>query len=229
MSSVFVLHLRLMNSHERRIVKRALAQSGIQISELSSTQSKLPIKENQSRQKLSRVLRIATLLHGQLWKVILGLTTLGGFGFWQLWPRVDIEPYTSLDPHSPFAQQFSVQNNSLYPLKNVQPRCRIDKIRSQGRPNLAMDNSTVIFPKERVESLSSSAKTTATCDLNSVFLRPEGSQYTDLKIAIQVDYSLPLPIHTRRCWEANFLGKRGVGNSYIWTYQDAADCPALSK
>lgn len=136
------------------------------------------------------------------------------FGVYVFWPTIVIEPYALTDPTNPFAQQFSVQNASLYSIYNVEPACFFPPDSGYFLHNMATS-----LQREELGELKSGAKTTLTCGINDS--RQSESQ---LKVDPRVTYTLPF-IKVQRCYKVEFIGKPGSnGGTYVWTYHGTAKC-----
>jgi hypothetical protein len=153
-----------------------------------------------------------------IWTV--ALVTLTGVGFWQLRPKISIEPYASLNLHVPFAQLFSIQNQSLYGILDVSPRCGVNAVES----NVGLSGAfTFVNMADAVAYLAPNTKTNATCRLDT--LLGTAREYPRLSIDIWVVYKLPL-LGIYRCDSAKFKGVKSADGTFIWTYDGASDCPA---
>lgn len=130
---------------------------------------------------------------------------------WALKPGIAIEPYSSTDPTKPFAQQFSVQNTSVYTIHNVLTLCGFPQ-----DSNFNLRNLSVTKLEDQVDALESMAKTTLTCPIDS------GPVNQEMNITPWVRYETPLGFHM--CKAVNFKGKPAVGGTYIWTYHGSAPC-----
>jgi hypothetical protein len=219
--SVCLLHFYGMDARQRRTIKRALERAGIPISEQTHTQS----TPRQRQEKPSKVWLRALRIHGWFWKLLLALVTLSGIGLWQLWPRIGVDPYVSLDPHSPFAQQFYVQNNSVYSIDNVESRCMAVDVRAG---HVSGSQFAVQNPFDRAGHLTPGAKTNVTCKLDVIFgLFGNPQPYQTLLIAIVTTYKAP--IFSTQCNAATFKGEPAYGGTYVWTYAGADTCPHLPR
>ncbi|MGH9614339.1 MAG: hypothetical protein ACRD4P_14795, partial [Bryobacteraceae bacterium] len=79
-------------------------------------------------------------------------------------PSVLIEPYAYLDPSDPFKTQFSVTNDGLLSINDVQISCRLDNVVAQSR-NIRVhiaDSESRDFSKSYPE-IDSHATETAEC------------------------------------------------------------------
>jgi hypothetical protein len=132
-------------------------------------------------------------------------------GLWSLKPGITIEPYSSTDPTRPFAQQFSVQNTSIYTIYDVLPLCGFPQ-----NSNFNLRNLSITRGDEQIEKLESGAKTNLTC---SVATDPISQE---MNITPWVKYVTPLGLHL--CKAVNFKGKPAAGGTYIWTYHGSAPC-----
>jgi hypothetical protein len=140
---------------------------------------------------------------------------LGGYAL--LRPHVSVEPYPSRDPHNPFAELFYVQNNSLYTIHEVEPRCGARNVqvgRVSGR------GFSVVGPFDFWHDLPPGSKMTVTCHLGELF--GASNYYPSLLITIIVDYKAPLNLS--RCLAANFNGKPAIDGTFIWTYDGSEGC-----
>jgi len=207
-----------VNSHQRRILKRMLKRHGL---------SAVPIQQPDIPQKTpensiaAQTKRLLTRGVSKIVGLILAAATLVGYVV--LVPRVDVDPYASLNPNNPFAQQFVVQNNSVYSLRDVFSGCSMNSVltdQNSGLSGLTMFPSRTLSKKtgEQMDVLEPNAKMTVGCNPHSVFL----GRFTDLHVTILVMYRLPLGIH--RCKGVRFLGKSTSNSTFIWTYQGTDAC-----
>jgi hypothetical protein len=139
-----------------------------------------------------------------------------------LQPSISIEPYASQDPHRPFAQQFYLQNNSVYDIQAVEPLCGIGNVRA-GRTT--MGDFSIMNPFDFAGSLAPGAKTNVTCPLDQLF--GDFGEYHELQITIWAKYNLPFGISS--CKATNFSGEPATGGTFIWTYRGSPDCESLKK
>jgi len=203
-----------MNSHQRRILKRAY-QAGI----ASVGSPSVPQKQRQAlKEPESKALKRTRVANTWLWKLLLGLATLSGIGF-VIWPRIGVEPYASLNPQNPFAQLFYLENKSPYPIEDVFPQCvavdvSINDI--HGRAFSVMDLMGA------THQLSSGAKMNVTCRIDLLFEQPQ--TYQNLAIAVRATYKVPW-IGWKRCTAVSFVGVHSVNGTYVWTYRGADSCP----
>jgi len=188
------------------------------------TPSKQQSDTPKNRKKTSITVYAKQLLTRGVIKIgglILVVATL--LGYVVLVPKVDVDPYASLNPNNPFAQQFVVQNNSVYSIRDVFSGCSMNSVFTD--QNSGASGSTT-FPSrtlsrktgEQMDVLEPDAKMTVGCNPNSVFL----GRFTDLHVTIQVMYRLPLGF--RRCKGVRFLGKSTSDSTYIWIHQGTDAC-----
>ena len=199
---------RHLNSKQRRAAQHAARRAGIDITKAMSppnTQIERTTKQSSLRRRFRKSRRRA-------WAIVVMLATFGSIlGFYILRPDVLIEPYASLDPSRPFAQQFSVQNASNYPIIDVAPLCFFGQ-----DSGMFIKNMSLAQADEIVKSLEPGAKTTLTCRIDT------GPMQQELNIVPWVEYTIPFGI--RRCKAVNFRGKPAVGGTYIWTYHGSRTC-----
>jgi hypothetical protein len=158
------------------------------------------------------------------WAVIGGAATLLSYlGLIQLKPNISIEPYASQDPSKPFAEQFSLQNNSVYDIQQLEPSCGVINVRAG---NLTMKDFSVVNLFDFVGRLSPGAKTTVTCRLDQL-LGDAPNKYGPLQISIWVKFKIPFGIS--ECKESSFSGIQAADGTFIWTYRGYGDCPRASK
>jgi hypothetical protein len=138
------------------------------------------------------------------------LGSVGCLGIYVLRPSVTIEPYASLDPTRPFSQQFSIQNNSVYAIRFLEPGCGFP-----ADSNFAMlqgINLSNIFDNQDI--LQPGDKSTFTCSIDVPGTKNE------IKLNPWVVYDLPFGLHA--CKAISFRGKSGYGGNYLWTYNGSA-------
>ncbi len=150
------------------------------------------------------------------WAGIVVIATLLSYAV--LKPSIAIEPYASQDARQPFAEQFYLQNNSIYQLDGVTPYCSIIDVRAG---NLRMRGFTLVNPPDFVGPLDVGAKTTITCRLDSLFSL--SNRYGPLQIILWVTYKTPLGFSG--CKASNFDGKPVADGTFIWTYRGSPACP----
>lgn len=150
-----------------------------------------------------------------VWAAILGVATL--VGLIQLKPSISVEPYSSQDPHNPFTEQFSLQNNSAYKIQNIESRCGIINVRAE---NVSLQNFSVMYPGDTPGHLQAGAKTTITCRLDQ--LVGMTGRYKSLEIGLMIKFKVPLGIS--ECKESRFNGLQTTDGNYIWTYRNSEDC-----
>ncbi len=167
-----------------------------------------------------RFLRFLTIGKA-LWAVVVGAATL--LSYVVLKPNLSIEPYTSQDPHRPFAEQFYLQNNSIYDIHEVIPRCGIGNVKAG---NVTMRDFSILNFRDVTDTLAPGAKTTTTCILDQLF-KDTPQSYGQLNITIWVTYKLPFGIS--KCQATNFSGKPVSDGTYIWTYRGFLNCKDLDK
>jgi hypothetical protein len=163
----------------------------------------LPPRQNQFPKWIQKA-------HVRVWGVVIIISTLAGLlGLNILRPDVLIDIYASTDPSRPFAQQFSVQNASVYAIRDVRSMCGFNRDSGIGLSDLSIEG-------EKVEVLEPGAKMTLTCRIGTGPIRHE------LNIVPWVLYAIPLGMH--KCKAARFKGKPAAGGTYIWTYQGSEPC-----
>ena len=81
------------------------------------------------------------------------------WGVDRLKPSVAVEPYATQDRYNPFAEQFYVQNHSLYAVRNVTPLC---KVRDVNVAPAHMKNFSIMDMAEIRKDLAPEAKSTVT-------------------------------------------------------------------
>jgi hypothetical protein len=197
-----------LSRKQKRALRRRKAAAQSQVSATEPQQNKKP----KPRPKPSRLPESIRKVSGRIWGVLIAIATLASLlGFYILRPDVLIEPYASTDLTSPFGQQFSVQNTSVYAIRNVQPMCGFDQ-----DSGFNIKNFSISSAREKVEALEPGEKTTLTCRVATGPIRQE------LNIVPWVKYTIPFGIH--RCKAARFRGKPGSGGVYIWTYNGSTSC-----
>ena len=154
---------------------------------------------------------------------IVALATITGIGFWQLRPKVLIEPYASLNPHNPFTQQFSIENQSLYTISELSPRCELNLVEAE---HATWKDVGVKDVKDAATSLDSGTKTTGTCALDKFFA--EFGAYKRLEITFWVSYKDPV-FGSKHCKSATFKGKPSAAGDFLWTYDGARECFAWAN
>jgi len=143
-----------MNSKERRAHNRSLKRAGVPIKSKEPKEPPPPPPKPPSKwwPRAKAVFKSARFL-------ITAFSTL--IGYLVLKPSILIEPYATQDARRPFAEQFSVQNNSVYDISQVFSACIIDNVQI-GTGLIA--NSGFNESPFYVDTLSSGGgKTTATC------------------------------------------------------------------
>jgi hypothetical protein len=203
-----------VNSHQRRKHLRSASSSGV----TSLPQSSKPKKAKAIPKR--RFLAFLTI-GKTLWAIVVGAATL--LSYVVLKPNISIEPYASQDPHRPFAEQFYLQNNSVYAIHEVMPRCGIGNVRAG---NVTMRDFSMVNPFDMVGTLAPGAKTTVTCILDQLF-KDTPQSYGQLHITIWATYKLPFGISG--CQATNFGGKPASDGTYIWTYRGSLNCKDLDK
>jgi hypothetical protein len=202
-----------MNSRDRRTYKRLLARAGVSL----KPQQPKPKKVTEKRSILRRFLTLGKFL----WTLVVAFPTL--LSYVVLRPSIAIEPYASQDLRKPFAEQFYLQNNSVYDIREVVPRCGIGNVRTG---NIRMGNFSVLNPSDVADNLAPGTKTTVTCILDRLFMDNPQS-YGQLSITIWATYKIPLGF--AGCRATNFSGKPVSDGTYIWTYRGALNCKDLDK
>ena len=158
-----------------------------------------------------------------VWTIVGGTATLLSYAI--LKPIVSIEPYASQNSREPFAEQFYLQNDSIYNIHAVSPQCGIAYVRNEF---YRIGDSVIQNLADTVDTLTPGAKTTFTCDLTYAFgPRRDAEKYMNLDITILVNYKIPMGI--TKCQASNFSGKRVSDGSYIWTYHGSANCQDTLK
>lgn len=159
-------------------------------------------------------------MHRTFWKILLAAAAISGVGLWQLWPKIAIEPYVSLDAHAPFSQQFSIQNQSLYTISQLLPRCEATDVEVG---NSSAKGISVANPEQDLfDHLSPGAKMNATCRIGVLSGTPNG--YKSLLVRVWITYKLPI-VGLRRCNAGKFRGMQASGGTFVWTYEGADECP----
>lgn len=213
-SSTFEPHN--VNSRQRRKRLHNLETSGNKTS-FNQPPSKSKKAKSTSRLRLARFVTIGKIV----WALVVGAATLLSYNV--LKPSISIEPYASQDPLGPFTEQFYLQNNSIYDIHQVVPRCGIENVRST---NFTMSDFSILNPLDMAGTLAAGSKMTATCPLDQLFKGPPQS-YSQLYITIWATYTLPLGIPA--CQATNFNGKPATNGKYIWTYNGSVSCKDLDK
>jgi hypothetical protein len=200
--------LPTLNRKQRRAARHASRKAGVEISPATlppNTEMKSRPKQSPLQNRIHKMWRPASAVV----TVILAIPTL--LGFYVLRPDVLIEPYSSTDPARPFAQQFSIQNTSVYAIHDVVPMCGFDE-----DSNFPYSNLSIVRTDEQVEVLEPGSKTNLSCSVGT------GPIQNELNIVPWVKYTIPFGI--RRCKAAKFRGKPGAGGVYIWTYHGSDSC-----
>jgi hypothetical protein len=198
-----------LNSKQRRVALHAARKAGVPAltTKLPPADKKLEVVPKPSPVRLQ--LRRARRWLGPIISAIATVVTL--LGVYTLKPSIVIEPYSSTDPTSPFAQQFSVQNASVYSIHHVVPVCGFPQ-----DSNFNLRNFGLARTSEQIETLEAGSKTTLTCSIGTGPIRQE------MNITPLVKYVTPLGFHL--CKAFNFKGKPAVDGTYIWTYHGSAPC-----
>jgi hypothetical protein len=197
-----------VNSHERKMHKRALKNMGV-----------IPTPKPESKppetKTLPRPLRIALNFVKSVKAVVVAVSVL--LSYVVLKPAVAIEPYATRDPQRAFSEQFYIQNNNFYDVYDVKIRCEIRLVSTLSKHG-TFENVLIDSPNISLSSLAAGAKATIVCPLDRLSDEP----YGELKIAVGATYRLPFWI--KGCKMSNFDGKSAVGGTYIWTFQGSAKC-----
>lgn len=196
-----------MNSRERRRYRR----SGVTNSAPPSNKRSKPARPQRGR--LARYVSIGKAL----WAVVVVASTLLSYAV--LKPSVVIDPYVSQDPSTPFAEQFSVQNTSIYEIHDIRPSCGIIKVITDDGNSVS--DSRVENILDFSSRLAPGAKSNATCPLDVAITLPS-RRYKQIDIGIRVDYKIPLGI--TRCKVDQFSGIPAPNRTFIWTHRGSADC-----
>ena len=167
-----------------------------------------------ARRKSHLILKSAAFL----WALILAGASLTSY--YILWPKVSIEPYASVDTSDPFAQYFSVRNDSAYSLFDLHPRCMLNFSGGGGR--FGIGNITLGASSDDIAKLESNRATSFKCSL-AVTAR----SYDTLEVSPRVDYRLPL-LGLNLCTSQRFSGIKGTKGNFIWTYHGSEPCKATS-
>ena len=207
-----------MNSHQRRILERAYQAGVASVGSPSAPQRKSQASKEPDF-KESKILKRTRVVHGWLWKFLLGVATLSGIGIVGAWPRIGFEPYATLNPQDPFAQLFYLENKSPYPIEDVFPNCGAVDVAINRIHGSRFSVTDLMGATHR---LSPGAKTTVTCRIDLLFGRPQ--TYQTLAIAVRATYRVPM-IGWKRCTAATFVGVPAVGGTYVWTYNGTDSCP----
>lgn len=204
-----------MNSRQRRKRLRSLGLSGSGTASLSQ-----PNKPKKAKAAPKGPLRGFLTIGRVIWTFVASVATLLSYAM--LKPNISIEPYASQDPHRPFAEQFYLQNNSLYDIREVVPRCGVGNVRVG---NVTMRDFSVLNPFDVTSTLAPGAKTTVTCILDRLIDNPQS--YGQLNITVWATYKLPFDI--LGCQATNFSGKPASDGTYIWTYRGFLSCKDLGR
>ena len=151
--------------------------------------------------------------------VVAGATLLA---YAVLKPSIAIEPYASQDPHRPFAEQFYLQNNSIYEIHEVVPSCGPLNTQVNG---ITMRDFSVLDFRNMAISLAPGDKTTVTCSLDKLFGNPQ--TYGNLRVLIWAKYKLPFNVPG--CHASIFAGIPATDGTFIWTYHGSIPCDRLNK
>jgi hypothetical protein len=176
-----------------------------------------------------RTLRLSNLV-----SALLAIATLTGL--YLFWPKVGIEPYASRDPHDPFAQQFFVQNNSIYSLRDLNLGCSIEHVETEpstktdipakpGQLRGSLEQFSITTEPRHMGELAPDAKRNVTCAFGQI-IPADGWAYTNLEIAVWINFRLPLGI--RKCRGGRFTGVSASDYSFLWTYNGQLaqkECP----
>jgi hypothetical protein len=203
-----------MNAHQRRLFRRLLQQSGFNAmpSQQLNKESTNKLTQQKQRTPLRRIFRLSTVL----WTALLSVATLTGL--WLFWPKVVIEPYASLDPRTPFAQQFYVENASIYSIYHVRPMCSPELAQTDQHPGFG--GFSMGRKGEEAESLSPGGRMNMSC---SIGFDPKFNRPTDNRISLVVWADYKLPIGFSGCKSVALIGKRTADQTFIWTYTTIPD------
>jgi hypothetical protein len=209
-----------MNRKQRKKLRRKLKRStSVAKSFTSASRQSGKGQEAQANPEglLGKEKRILKRLPGLFWALLSGVVVL--LSLYELRPKISIEPYASKDLKNPFAEQFYVQNNSIYAI-DVQPSCTIKELRVD---TFSATGPSLVRTAE-AKHLSPGARTNATCDLfHFVKLAGETHKFHQLSIAMVVKSKLPLGISV--CTADDFWGQSASDGTFIWTYQGSEKCP----
>lgn len=209
-----------MNKKQRKKLRRRLKLStsvSNSVTSLSPQSSKGQEAQANPKELLGKEKRILKRLPGLFWWLLSGVALV--LSLYELRPKILIEPYASKDLKNPFAEQFYVQNNSIYAI-DVQPSCKIKEL----RVDTFTDIGATLLRTAEAKHLSPGTKTNATCDFfHFIKLAGESHQFHQLSIAIVVKSKLPLGIPM--CTATNFNGESAFDGTFIWTYQGSEKCP----
>lgn len=200
-----------MNSKQRRAIEHAARKLGFDISPAAQPPN-TPTEPTPKRSVRSVLVRQSRKILRSAWAIITAIAVCASLlGFYVLRPKILIEPYASTDPSRPFAQQFFIQNDSIYPIRNVTPMCGFDQDSGIGIKGLSLQRASDIM-----KVLEPGAKTTLACEIGA------GPIQGELNIVPWVKFTLPLGM--QQCRRARFRGKAAAGGNYIWTYRGSQSC-----
>jgi hypothetical protein len=200
-----------MNSRQRR--KRSRSHKGITVFSQSDKPRKTKAKP---KRRLPHILTAGRVL----WAIVVAGATL--LAYVVLKPNIAIEPYASQDPRRPFAEQFYIQNNSIYEIHEIVPACGPMNTQING---VTMRDFSVLDFTAITPSLASGDKTTVTCSIDRLFASPQ--TYGNLAIIVWAKYKLPFNIPG--CHASIFAGIPASDGSYVWTYRGSILCEKLNK
>lgn len=78
----------------------------------------------------------------RVWKILLEIAAVAGL-LALLYPRVSVSSTTSINPDHPFATPFSVANNGLFPVYDVEFSCGMNDVSTESTPHQLSQFSTV--------------------------------------------------------------------------------------
>ena len=203
-----------MNSRERRVLRRALGQIGVNAESLSKSQSSETKTPKPTR--LPPENRAAPILRQsakRVWGGVLIVATLCGLYIFR--PDVSIEPYVSTDPSQPFGQNFFVQNNSLYSITNVRPSCGFEHLTFVNGGTWT--DSQLGADDQNIDQLEHGDKTTLRCLIR---LQPEVKIGSVVMVAV-VHYKI---LGISLCKTARFDGANTPQGGFVWTYNGNSPC-----
>jgi hypothetical protein len=203
-----------LNSRQKKALLHAARKLGVMIDRTKiSPQPSTPQKPTPRQSKLQSQVRKASRV---AWGAVVAVATIASLlGLYVLRPNIAIDPYASSNPAKPLTEEFSIQNSSMYTVRNVEPHCLADRIETR---LLKMQGTTITNEAQFIDSLESGAKTSFRCPLGL-----DGNiVYKELAISVFVRFTIPLGIN--ECRLTSFVATASEKN-IVWKYHGTRPCP----
>ena len=149
---------------------------------------------------------------GKIWSILIAVITLAGA--WILVrPVIHVEPYTRLNPTSPFSERFKVSNDGNFAIHDVYSGCLILEARMTDGKEI---HDSVLLDNPYTRTLDAAQSTTIDCDVQRT-ISFGNAQFTAAEIELTIAFKPPWYYGEKRN-SFRFSGQLDSQGNVEWVY-----------